>query len=297
MIADEASIAFLKWCLPELGLRWAGFRKVRRLVAKRLKRRLAQLGLPDLDAYRALLLREPGEWARLDALCRIPISRFYRDRRVFDVIGREVLPALGAAAAAARGDTGLRCWSAGCASGEEPYTLALLWRFVAAAANPALGFAVVASDSDETMLQRAATACYAPSSLRELPPAWLDRAFARSGDLLCLLPECRRDVRFLLQDIRRAMPEGPFDLILCRNLVFTYFDDALQRRLLREIGERLAPGGVFVIGAHETLPEGSAGIVPFSRGLPIYRRADGAAAPLSPATRPEARVPPPAHPA
>lgn len=274
MIADQASIAFLKWCLPRLGLHWPGYRKVRRLVTKRLNRRLLELELADLDAYRAALLREPGEWARLDALCRIPISRFYRDRHVFDAIAREVLPAA-IAAVIDRGDTGLRCWSAGCASGEEPYTLALSWRFVARCDKPKLRFTVIASDNDETMLKRAAAACYARSSLKDLPPEWIDRAFSRSADLFCLLPEFRGDVRFMRQDIRREMPDGPFDLILCRNLVFTYFDEVLQRRLLHEMSERLVGRGFLILGAHEAVPEegaGGAGFVRFCRGLPIYRR-------------------------
>ncbi len=274
MIADQASIAFLKWCLPRLGLRWPGYRKVRRLVTKRLNRRLLELRLADLDAYRAALLREPSEWARLDAMCRIPISRFYRDRHVFDAIAHDVLPAA-IAAVIARGDTGLRCWSAGCASGEEPYTLALSWRFVARCDEPKLGFTVIASDDDEVMLKRAAAACYERSSLKDLPPEWIGRAFSRSADLFCLLPEFRGDVRFLRQDIRREMPDGPFDLILCRNLVFTYFDEVLQRRLLHEMSERLVARGFLILGAHEAVREegaGGAGFVRFCRGLPIYRR-------------------------
>lgn len=271
MVADQACVAFLKWCLPELRLCWAGYRKVRRLVGKRLNRRLAELGLADLDAYRALLHRDAAEWARLEAMCRIPISRFYRDRRVFDVIGQRLLPEA-AATALGRGDSALRCWSAGCASGEEPYTLALLWRFAAAADRPRLDLTVIATDIDETMLRRAEAGCYARSSLKDVPPAWLARAFVPSGKLLCLLPEFRQGVRFLLQDIRSAMPEGPFDIILCRNLVFTYFDDPLQRRLLDRMSERLVPSGFLVLGAHENLPADSAGLGAIRRGLPIYRK-------------------------
>lgn len=271
MVADQACVAFLKWCLPELRLRWAGYRKVRRLVGKRLNRRLAELGLADLDAYRAVLHRDPAEWARLEAMCRIPISRFYRDRHIFDVIGAQLLPEA-ADAAIARGDGALRCWSAGCASGEEPYTLALLWRFGAAAGRPSLDFTVLATDIDETMLRRAEAACYAPSSLKDAPPAWIARAFVASGGLLCLAPEYRQGVRFLRQDIRSAMPDRPFDMILCRNLVFTYFDDASQRRLLAEMCERLVPRGFLVLGAHEAPPADGAGLAAIARGLPIYRK-------------------------
>jgi chemotaxis protein methyltransferase CheR len=271
MVADQACIAFLKSYLPELQLRWTGYRKVHRLVGKRLNRRLVELGFADLDTYGALLRRDAGERARFEAMCRIPISRFYRDRRVFDVICQQVMPQA-ADAAIARGESVLRCWSAGCASGEEPYTLALLWRLGAGADRPRLDVSIVATDVDETMLRRAAAACYARGSLKDVPAAWIARAFAPSGDLLCLRPEFRQGVRFLLQDIRSAMPDGPFDIILCRNLVFTYFDDALQRRLLDQICERLAPRGCLVLGAQERLPADSVDLASIGRGLPIYRR-------------------------
>lgn len=266
----EASsiVAFLKCCLPRLGLRWQGYRKVRRIVGKRLARRLVELGSADLAEYRALLGREPGEWARLDAMCRIPISRFHRDRAVFAAIGRELLPGA-AAAAAERGDATVRCWSAGCASGEEPYTLALLWHLEVAPAWPGIDLRLVATDADPTMLARAEAASYGRSSLKELPAPWLERAFVRAGPLLRLRPEYREAVRFAQQDIRAAMPDGPFDLILCRNLAFTYFADGLQRRILGRLRERLRPGGSLVLGMHERLPAAPGAA---RQGLPVFRR-------------------------
>lgn len=268
---DRACVDFLKWSLPQLGLRWPGYRKVRRLVAKRLNRRLAELGLADLAAYRGFLANEPGEWPRLDAICRIPISRFYRDRGVFDAICRQLLPEA-AAAASERGGAMVRCWSAGCASGEEPYTLAIAWRFCAADQWPALGFAVTATDAEETMIARAEAACYGRSSLKDLPEEWRERAFARHGSLFCLKPEFRRGVEFAVEDIRQAMPGGPFDLVLCRNLAFTYFDEPLQRSTLERLRERVFPGGFLVLGSHEAPPSDSSGFARLAPSLPIYRR-------------------------
>jgi chemotaxis protein methyltransferase CheR len=270
-MTDEARVAFLKWCLPRLDLRWPGYRKVRRLVGKRLNRRLAELGLVDLSAYRDFLASHPSEWARLDALCRIPISRFYRDRGVFDAVSQRLLPEI-ATLAAARGDESVACWSAGCASGEEPYTLALAWHFHIAPHWPGLPFSVVASDAEAAMVERAKTACYGAGSLKDLPAEWRERAFTQRGALFCLAAEFRRNVQFLVQDIRQSMPRGPFDLILCRNLVFTYFDEALQRRLVGELWERLLPSGFLVIGSHESLPRDVAGFAPVAAMLPIYRR-------------------------
>jgi hypothetical protein len=73
---DPEGVAFLQWCLPRLGLRWPGFRKVRRRVYTRIDRRLKELGIPDVAAYRGYLDRHPEEWPVLGAFCRIPISRF-----------------------------------------------------------------------------------------------------------------------------------------------------------------------------------------------------------------------------
>lgn len=270
MMSDEACVAFLKWCLPQLGLRWPGYRKVRRLVGKRLNRQLVERGLHDLAAYRTLLLRDPAEWAQLDAICRIPISRFYRDRWVFEAIGRRFLPEA-AAMAVKRDDRTLRCWSAGCASGEEPYTLVLLWRYEVGSDWPMVRLEVLATDADETMIARAKAGCYARSSLKDLPQQWIESAFAPSGPLFCLNPEFRQDVAFELQDIRIAMPDGPFDLILCRNLAFMYFDEGMQHRILDRLKERLFNGGFLVLGMHEALPSGSSGFNRVARDLPIYR--------------------------
>lgn len=272
---DQARVDFLKWMLPQLGLRWKGYRKVRRLIAKRLNRRLKELGLPDLAAYRTFLATEPSEWARLEAFCRIPISRFYRDRAVFDAMCQDLLPEAAALATERRDDT-VRCWSAGCAAGEEPYTLAMAWRFCLADRWPQLGLTAIATDAEDSMIARAKSACYERSSLKDLPEAWRERAFVRRGSLFCLLAEFRRNVTFVVQDIRHTVPDGPFDLVLCRNLAFTYFDKPVQRRVVERLRERIFPLGFLVIGSHEALPADCGGFIQWMPNLPIYRRSASA---------------------
>src|SRR5260370_17006516 len=85
---------FLQWALPQRNLRWPGFRKVRRQVCKRLKRRIRELGLDDLAAYRRRLEADPAEWHAFDECCHITISRFFRDRGVFEVLPNNVPPHL-----------------------------------------------------------------------------------------------------------------------------------------------------------------------------------------------------------
>jgi chemotaxis protein methyltransferase CheR len=267
---DAECVALLRWALPRLDLRWPGFRRVRRQVCKRIGGRIRELGLADAAGYRARLERDPEEWRRLDALCRITISRFYRDREVYDHLGEAVLPAL-AAAAVARGDPSLRCWSAGCGSGEEPYSLALLWALRVGPAFPALSLAVVATDANPHLLARAARACYPQGALRELPSEWVDRAFVREHGQRCLRPAFREGIQFLCQDIRSVQPEGPFDLVLCRNLAFTYFDEPTQRRIMAHLAEQIPANAFLVVGRHETAPSGCP-FVSCASGLEVYRR-------------------------
>ena len=272
---DRDCVEFLQWCLPRLGLRWPGYRKVRGTVCKRVGRRLRALGLGGLDAYRDVLAADPLEWRRLEAFCRIPISRFTRDRGVFERLGREVLPAL-AADARARGERLVRCWSAGCASGEEAYSLRIIWREEVQPAFPGIEISILGTDAEPTMIARAEAACYGAGSLKDLPAGWRARAFDRDGAVFRLRPELKQGVVFRLQDIREEQPEGPFDLILCRNLVFTYFEEGLQAAVLGRIDRCLRAGGYLVIGSHERIPDDAPGYAPLEGSLPVYRKcADG----------------------
>lgn len=271
---DADCVSFLQWCLPRLHMRWDGFRKVRSQVCKRIGRRMDALGLSDLDAYRDLLEREPGEWDCLDAMCRVTISRFYRDRGVFDRLVREVLPSFGRT---------VRCWCAGCASGEEPYTLAISWQHrVPSSEGPdrrssgphANGLRILATDVDAHMLERARIGCYQRGTLKELPEELVDAAFEvyeGEPEPYCLKEVYREEITLRQHDVRDEPPDGPFDLILCRNLVFMYFDEGLQRDCLRRFRSVLRRGGALVIGKHEALPE-SDSFEPWFPNEGVYRR-------------------------
>jgi chemotaxis protein methyltransferase CheR len=251
---DEECVEFLQWALPRLGLRWPGFRKVRRQVCRRIAHRLDELALSGTAAYRDFLESHPEEWTLLDDLCRITISRFWRDRAVFEALRDEVLPALGPVVSA---------WSVGCASGEEPYSLVL------AADAAQVDIEVLATDVDPVLLARARSACYPESSLRDLPERLRSRAFEGG----CLKPKVRERVSFRLHDVRDDPPAGPFDLVLCRNLAFTYFGGELQQAVALRLRQSLRKGGVLVVGIHETPPPGV-----FEPWLPvrgIWRREDG----------------------
>ncbi|UCF04508.1 MAG: chemotaxis protein CheR [bacterium] len=254
-MTDRECTKFLQWCLPQLRMRWGGFRKVRRQVCKRIGRRIGELELTGAAAYRAYLEDHPGEWRRLDSLCRVTISRFYRDRAVFDALRTTVLPEI-ARTALERGEREVLFWSAGCASGEEAYTLNIIWKCdTETGALNAPQLRILATDSDPHLLERTERGCYTEGSLRELPDDLKRRAFTKTDEGYVIRDEYRKGMEYIEQDIRRNLPAGPFHLVMCRNLVWTYFEESLQRELLYRITERLTPVGFLVTGSHETLPE------------------------------------------
>jgi chemotaxis protein methyltransferase CheR len=266
---DAACINFLQWALPKLNMRWPGFRKVRKQACKRIGRRITELNLADTASYRAYLQQNPDEWQQLDVLCRITISRFYRDKGIFNFLGSHVLPKLTEKNLQKKEKT-IYCWCIGCASGEEPYSMSLLWDLAGIPKSLTLDLQLLATEVDPFMLARARQGCYPASSIRELPEDWLPKAFDQQGDQYCLKQRYRNRVQFVEQDIRQSPAKDPFHLILCRNLVFTYYDKKLQKEILKRILKALLPGGALVLGAHESLPGDVPELTPWSPTAKIY---------------------------
>ena len=122
------------------------------------------------------------------------------------------------------------------------------------------------------MIGRAEAASYNEGSLKDLPAAWAASAFEQRETSFALREPYRSVVTFKVQDVRTALPDGPFDLILCRNLVFTYFDEALQHTILKRLAARLHSGGALVIGSHERLPDDGASLSTWSKHHCVYRK-------------------------
>ncbi len=272
---DSECVDFLREHLPRLRFRWAGFRKVRGQVCKRIARRLGQLGIAGIKEYGDYIEANPSEWEIFSALCRITISRFYRDRGVFDAIRSTVLPTL-AGTVSSLGESEVRAWCAGCASGEEAYTLRIIWDLDISAADPTTPpFLVTATDADTNLLARAREGLYRTSSLKDMPLELKRQAFLETATGFVVKEQFKKNIYFLEQDIRKGIPAGPFHLVLCRNFVFTYFDESLQIEMLNEITGTLAPGGFLVIGAHERLPRHGAARIEIHTPPCIFRKHAG----------------------
>lgn len=268
---DATCVQFLQWALPQLHLRWDGFRRVRNQVCKRLQRRIEQLQLADLSAYRTHLAKHSDEWAVLDTLCQITISRFYRDKMVFSFLEQQVFPHL-LKLLDQHNETELRIWCAGCGSGEEPYTLAILWAKCFQADFPSIRLAIIGTDINPVLLARAQQACYPYSAIKNLPPLWGESGFAKQDGQYCLRQVYQSSVVFESRDIRSASATGtrPFHFICCRNMAFTYFDIPLQQAVAQRLHASLFEGGVLLIGVHERLPTETVGFTAWSERLGVY---------------------------
>ena len=267
-------LEFLQHYLPQLRFRWAGFRKVYKQVCKRLGRRITELGLSGFSAYKGYLADHPEEWRTLDLILHVTISRFYRDRGIFNVLCSRILPSL-ARNISLSGGNELSCWSAGCCSGEEPYSLQILWKLcVIPEIHQDLPLRIIATDIDHNVLTRAKDGHYSEGSFRDLPKELVLQAFTRSGKFYTIKKPFTENIEFIKQDIREQLPEGSFHVIFCRNLVFTYFEEVLQREILDRILVKLYHGGILVIGIHESIPKGVTGIIQYDNIPGIYKKAD-----------------------
>ncbi len=242
----------------EHGLALSGYK--RPCLRRRLAARMRARGVRTLAAYTAVLDREPGEYDELLAALTINVTRFFRNPDTYEVLRQRVVPELWAR----RGR--VRVWSAGCASGEEPYSLALLFAEHAAPAPPAgdavdgrrvsgaslARLTIDATDLDPEAVEAVRRGEYPAAAVGDVPPALVSRWFS-PGPTYRVVPALARHVHPLLHDlVREAPPAPPYHLIVCRNVAI-YFDRAAQERLFLRFADALVPGGRLLLGKVETL--------------------------------------------
>jgi chemotaxis methyl-accepting protein methylase len=250
MMADDAAFALLARQISRTsGFTLEAYKD--KCIRRRIAVRMRACGVHTYDDYRALLDRTPGEYEHLRDALTINVTRFYRNADTWNLVRRDILPAL---LDAPRVE--VRAWSAGCASGEEPYTLAMLAADHldrAGRGDELARLTIDATDIDRTCLERARRACYRPEGLTELPADVVRSSFEPAGEERRVVDRIRRRVKLQLLDLSREPPlRSDYDLILCRNVVI-YFDRPMQERLFQAFAESLAPGGVLVLGKVETL--------------------------------------------
>ncbi len=256
---------FLKAVLPGMGLNWR--RYLRRNIRRRLLHRLDTLGMISVSQYEDTIQSDQREFQIFYNILTITVSRFFRNRSTYERIRQEVLPDI------VTRDGRLNVWSIGCASGEEPYSIAILWDAYLKEKYPDMKPAIIATDIDLDCLKRAERAVYEKGSLRELPKELLERYFVHERCHFMLAEGIKRMAEFSFHDLLKDKPFRGNNLVLCRNLAFTYFGVELQKKIIDKIHESLEKGGYLIIGRKEALPENTL----FEPVYPmdgIYKRAE-----------------------
>jgi chemotaxis methyl-accepting protein methylase len=212
-----------------------------RPLVRRIRVRMRAVGLSTFAQYRRHLESDPDEMNRLLEVITINLSYFFRNPETFDYLKNNLLPAL-------RDNERLIFWSAGCAQGEEPYSLAI----IAAEAGLLDRVAIYATDIDSEALEKAKTGSYHPYVFQYTPPAIVEKYFIKRNDDYQPIEAIRRSVRFYRLDIFDTFSYGPCDLIMCRN-VLIYLDRSAQAVLLNTFHRQLKPHGYLIIGKVELL--------------------------------------------
>jgi two-component system, chemotaxis family, CheB/CheR fusion protein len=253
------------------GIDFSGYKPA--TILRRLKGRMTATARTSLAAYGAYLEAEPEEYARLVSSMLIKVTEFFRDPKVWDYLRERILPAMIEEAHAEGRE--LRLWSAGCATGEEAYSLAITLAEALGKERTPLDVRVFATDIDRDAIAFARRGAYPAQSLAGVPESIRDRYFSSANGGYEIGKRLRSMVVFGEHDLGERAPFPRIDLLLCRN-VLIYFTPHMQRAALETFAYSLRLGGRLVLGPSETV---AALPTPFSQEnarLCVYRRRLGA---------------------
>lgn len=268
----------------------------RTTILRRLARRLQVTGQPTLPRYAAYLRSDAGEVAALLRDFLISVTQFFRDAEAFEALQAEAVPAL----FEGKGPHDqVRVWVAGCATGEEAYSLAMLLCEYKDRLPDGPDVQVFATDIDEDALEHARRGVYSEVVAADVSAERLRRFFEVEGDAVRVRPEIRQKVLFARHNLLSDPPFSRLDLVTCRN-VLIYFNRSVQEGVFATFHYALRPEGWLFLGAAEGPALLSKGFAPIDKPARIYQRRDGASEPRLPfassGDRPTS-APPRPHPA
>lgn len=266
----------LDYLLEKRGFDFSGYHPA--MLERRIGQRLAATSSKDFGDYLCCLQRNAPELDRLLDVLTINVSRFFRDTLTFELIADRILPAMVRDKIQAR-DHSLRVWSAGCARGEEPYSLAIIIHELLRKEEVAMNLHLFATDIDGGALADAGGALYPLSSVENIKHRLLTKYFTPDGISFRLMPEIKERVTFSLYDMldkKHGVPPesvfGNFDLVVCRNLLI-YFNTEYQETIFEKLYHSLANHGYLILGEAEaptmTYRRHFSRVLDFS---PIYRK-------------------------
>jgi two-component system CheB/CheR fusion protein len=264
-IAEEALLAVMQRVHERTSHDFTRYKRA--TLLRRIERRMQVTQQSTLPAYAVFLQENPQETTLLLQDMLISVTNFFRDRTAFDALERAVVVELFEDRSPVER---VRAWVAGCATGEEAYSVAILLLEHASNAGALTGVQVFATDIDERALTVGRAGLYAESIVTDVPPVRLRQFFDRQPGQYVVSRALRERVTFSLHNLLRDPPFSRLDLVCCRNLLI-YLDRAAQRQVLETFHFALRPGGLLFLGSAETADAAPEHFMIVDRKHRIYR--------------------------
>ncbi|MGC8783557.1 MAG: CheR family methyltransferase [Armatimonadota bacterium] len=210
-------------------------------MERRLRSMAERVGAYNLEEYWGVLERDAQQFAYFLDRITINVSELFRNPEKFEELRRVILPQL------RRLSGSLKVWSAGCSYGAEPYSLAILLEEM----SP-LSYQILATDVDESILSKAKEGIFTAEDMRNVSPEWKQKYFVQQGNRYQVKPELKRNINFRKHNLLADPFETGFHLIVCRNVVI-YFTEEAKDRLYVRFFQSLVPGGVLFVGSTERI--------------------------------------------
>jgi two-component system CheB/CheR fusion protein len=263
---DSALEHLLGFLRDSRSLDFTGYK--RPSLTRRIRKRMQAVHIATFDDYRDYLEVHPDEHVKLLDTILINVTSFYRDPDAWNHLADEIVPKLVADKAP---DEPIRIWSAGCATGEEAYTVAMVFAEHLGVEKFTSRVKIYATDTDEAALTVARSGLYTRSQLDGVPDEIRDRYFEPSGDEMAFRSDLRRSVIFGAHDITTDAPISRLDLLVCRNVLMYLVRDT-QRSVLSRFHYALGPGGRLFLGKAETIFAHADYFTPLSTRFRIFER-------------------------
>jgi Methylase of chemotaxis methyl-accepting proteins len=236
-------------------------------LLRRIERRINIHGLPDLPSYVEYIRQKPEEINSLLKDLLISVTNFFRDKKAFEIIESEILPVL---LKEMTSEKQLRIWVAGCATGEEAYSLGILCAELTNGVIDGPKVQIFATDIDEAAIAHAREGLYSINDLADVSPVRLSRFFIREGDAYRIRREVRETVMFAMHNFLKDPPFSHLDIISCRN-VMIYLNHVAQERVTETFHFALNPGGYLILGSSESVDGATDLYAPYNRENHIFQ--------------------------
>jgi len=235
---------------------------------RRLAKRMSEVGILSIQDYKNHLIAHEDEIKVLDKEFLINVTKFFRDQEAFEALRTQAIPSI---VETRKPDEALKVWSVACSSGEEAYSIAILFlEHLEGAKIPTANLKVFATDIDTDALETASRGVYGEQIVKDVPPQYLQKYFTREGNLYRVTTELRKHVVFANHDILKDPPFSHLNLIVCRNM-FIYINVALQQKILKKFHFALNVDSFLMMGPSENIDVLKDAMQEVNRKWKLYR--------------------------